>query len=63
METATGRSTITRVTLDHVEVAGRKIGNVDAAIAKRGLKVSLLGQDVLSRMGSVRLSGDVVTID
>ncbi len=63
METAAGPSTIDRVTLDRVRVAGRTIDGVDAAVVHHGLKVSLLGQNLLSRLGPVTISGDSVALD
>ena len=63
METAGGAAQIDRVTLSHIDVAGRRLSNVDAAVASRGLKVSLLGQNLLSRLGPLTLAGDTIVID
>ena len=63
METAGGAAQIDRVMLSHIDVAGRRVGNVDAAVANRGLKVSLLGQNLLSRLGPLTLAGDTIVID
>lgn len=62
METAAGPSAIDRVTLDHVAIAGHHVTQVDAAIVRRGLKVSLLGQDLLSRLGPVTISGNALEL-
>lgn len=58
METAGGRSSIRRVTLDHIKVAGYSVDDVDAAIVPTGLKTSLLGQNLLSQLGPITLSAN-----
>ena len=63
METAAGPSAIDRITLDHVAIAGHKVADVDAAVVRRGLKVSLLGQDLLSRLGPVTISGNALELN
>lgn len=63
METAAGPSAIDRITLDHVAIAGHRITDVDAAVVRRGLKVSLLGQDLLSQLGPVTISGNALELN
>lgn len=63
METAAGPSAIDRITLDHVAIAGHTVVDVDAAVVRRGLKVSLLGQDLLSRLGPVTISGNALELN
>lgn len=63
METAAGSATIDRVTLDHVAIGGHQVEAVDAAVVRHGLKVSLLGQDLLSRLGPVTMSGDALELN
>lgn len=46
-----------------VVVGGREVSGVRAAVAKRGLAVSLLGQNMLSRLGRLRIDGDRLQID
>jgi aspartyl protease family protein len=58
METAAGSSEVRSLVLGSVEVAGRGVDHVEAAIIERGLGVSLLGQNLLSRLGPITLSGD-----
>jgi aspartyl protease family protein len=41
-----------------ISVGGRQIRDVRAAVARHGLSVSLLGQNLLSRLGKVRIDGD-----
>ena len=57
-DTATGKSAMARVTLGSVEVGATASLAVDAAIAREGLAVSLLGQNWLSRLSSVTIEGD-----
>jgi aspartyl protease family protein len=45
------------VTLDRVVIAGRVVTNARAAVLE-GLHVSLLGQSVLSQLGTLQMSGD-----
>ncbi|WP_242139355.1 TIGR02281 family clan AA aspartic protease [Sphingomonas sp. TREG-RG-20F-R18-01] len=63
METAAGPSAIDRVTLDQVALAGHTVAGVDAAVVRRGLRVSLLGQDLLSRLGPVTISGNALELN
>lgn len=62
IETAAGLSRVDRVTLNRVSVAGRDLRDVDAAVSQHGLKVSLLGQNLLSRLGSVTISGNSILL-
>ncbi|WP_395392004.1 TIGR02281 family clan AA aspartic protease [Novosphingobium sp. BL-8A] len=50
------------VTLSKIELGGLEARDVQAAIVPEGLDVSLLGQSFLSRMGSVRIEGDRMSI-
>ena len=49
------------VTLDSVEIGGKQVRGVRAAVVE-GLDVSLLGQTYLGRIGSVQMSGDTMTL-
>lgn len=49
------------VMLDKVEVGGKEVRSVPAVVVE-GLEVSLLGQTYLSRIGSVQMSGDTMTL-
>jgi len=62
IETAGGRSSMDRVSLGRVSVAGREVANIDAAVMQDGLKVSLLGQNLLSKLGPITMSGDEITL-
>ncbi|WP_136162998.1 retropepsin-like aspartic protease family protein [Sphingomonas flavalba] len=50
------------VVLDRIAVAGGEARQVRAAIIGEGLDVSLLGQSFLSRVGSVAIDGDRMTL-
>jgi aspartyl protease family protein len=63
VETASGASAMRAVNLERVDLAGQSIHNVDGAIVDANLKVSLLGQSVLSRLRSVRFAGDKLELN
>jgi len=56
--TAGGNARMAWTRLDHVELAGREVHGLQAAIVQQGLDVSLLGQNMLSKLGSVTIEGD-----
>ena len=58
MQTAAGNAAMAWTDLDAVQVAGREVRGVKAAVMRDGLAVSLLGQNMLTRLGSVRIEGD-----
>jgi aspartyl protease family protein len=49
------------VTLDEVDVDGKKVDHVSGAILE-GSQLSLLGQSYLSRMGEVQMRGDYMVL-
>jgi len=49
------------IMLDSVEVDGKRVENVPAAVLE-GSNLSLLGQAYLSRMGQVQMSGDYMVL-
>lgn len=49
------------VQLDFVEIDGKRVTNVKAAILE-GSRLSLLGQSYLSRMGEVQMRGDYMVL-
>ncbi|HTK57563.1 MAG TPA: TIGR02281 family clan AA aspartic protease [Sphingomicrobium sp.] len=49
------------IMLDSVEVDGKRVENVPAAVLE-GANLSLLGQAYLSRMGQVQMSGDYMVL-
>lgn len=61
IETAGGQSQMDRVSLDAIDVAGHHIEGVEAAVMPDGLQVSLLGQDLLSKLGQISIAGDELT--
>ncbi len=50
------------VIIDQLQVGDLIVDNVQAAIIPRGLDVSLLGQSFLSKVGTVNIAGDVMTL-
>lgn len=61
LQTASGQGYAAPVTIDELVVGGVTLTNVDAVVAQ-DLGVNLLGQSVLSRLGSVSLRGDRMVI-
>jgi aspartyl protease family protein len=62
MTTAAGATPMRWTRLAKIEVAGRRVEDLPAAVVDRGLPVSLLGQDLLSRLDSVRIEGDRLSL-
>jgi len=62
MRTADGSSAMAWVRLEHVSVAGRDVAGIDAAVSEGDLPVSLLGHNLLSKLGAVTLDGDELRI-
>lgn len=58
VETVGGSTPMAMTTLETMRVAGRDVKAVQAAVVQGGLGVSLLGQNALSQLGSVTISGD-----
>lgn len=63
MNTVGGPSAMKWAEIERLEMAGKKLEGVAAAVVDQGLPVSLLGQNALSLLGTVTLKGDVLTID
>jgi len=61
MQTAsgTGRGVVT--TIDRLDVGGKELRDVPVAVID-GLKMNLLGQSALRRLGRVSMAGDLMTI-
>ncbi len=55
--TAGGTASMRRVKVREIKIAGSAVTGVDAAVVGGDLKVSLLGQNVLSRLNSVTITG------
>lgn len=58
MTTAGGKAPMAWARLNHVILAGREMRDLKAAVVANGLPVSLLGQNMLSRLASVTIEGD-----
>lgn len=57
-ETANGRTAMARVTLNEVIVGDKRTQAIDAAVVQGNLPVSLLGQNWLTQLNSITISGD-----
>jgi aspartyl protease family protein len=62
MRTAGGSSDMRWATIEHLEMAGKKLERISAAVVDGALPVSLMGQNALEQLGTVTLRGDTLTI-
>lgn len=63
MNTVSGPSAMRWAEIERLEMAGKRIEGLAAAVVEAGPPVSLLGQNALSLLGTVTLRGDMLTID
>jgi len=63
MRTAGGASAMRWARIERLEMAGKRIEQLHAAVVETGLPVSLMGQNALEQLGTVTLRGDTLTID
>ncbi len=61
-DTAAGATPMARVVLANLEIGQNVAAGVPAMVASGPLRTSLLGQNVLSRLGSVTIEGDRMTL-
>lgn len=62
LNTAAGSTSSAMTRIDHITVAGRDLHDVDATIPSAGLNVSLLGQNVLTELGEMRIGRSTLTV-
>ncbi len=62
LRTANGASAMAWTTLRNIDVAGRRVAKIDAAVPESGLPVSLLGQNLLRELGIVTIEGDSLRV-
>ena len=62
LQTAGGRAVMTWWRIPAIEVAGQRLGSVDVAVVDAGMNRSLLGQDMLARLGDIVIADDRLTI-
>jgi aspartyl protease family protein len=62
LETVNGTARIGAARVDRVELGGHDLVDLSVGIANQGLPVSLLGQDALSRLGTITIRDDELTI-
>jgi aspartyl protease family protein len=63
MATAGGSRPMAWTKLGHVQVAGQDVRGVTAAVVSGGPGVSLLGQNLLSKLGGLHIEGDRLAFD
>jgi aspartyl protease family protein len=62
MRTAGGSSDMRWATIERLEMAGKQLEQISAAVVDGALPVSLMGQNALEQLGTVTLRGDTLTI-
>ncbi|MBT2185358.1 retropepsin-like aspartic protease family protein [Sphingobium nicotianae] len=62
MRTVGGNSDMRWAKIDRLDMAGKRIEKINAAVVDGGLPVSLMGQNALELLGTVTLRGDTMTI-
>lgn len=63
MATAGGNRPMAWTKIGHIQVAGRDVRGVTAAVVRGGPGVSLLGQNLLSKLGGIHIDGDRLEFD
>ena len=58
VRTANGASSMAWAMLQDIDIAGHRLSRIDAAVPQNGLPVSLLGQNLLRKLGVVTIDGD-----
>ena len=58
MRTASGSAHMQWARMDRVRLAGRELSDLDAAVMTDGPAVSLLGQNLLTKLGTVTIDGN-----
>lgn len=58
VRTANGASAMAWTRLQNIDIAGHQLSQIDAAVPQDGLPVSLLGQNLLRKLGVVTIDGD-----
>lgn len=62
VRTANGASAMAWTTLQDINIAGRQLSRIDAAVPQNGLPVSLLGQNLLRKLGVLTIDGDYLRV-
>lgn len=63
LATAGGPVDVDWVVIPRIEIDSRVLRNVKAAVPRRDIGISLLGQNALVQFGSVHINGDHLTLD
>jgi aspartyl protease family protein len=62
MRTVGGASDMRWARIERLDMAGKRIEQINAAVVDGGLPVSLMGQNALEQLGTMTLRGDTLTI-
>jgi aspartyl protease family protein len=63
VETAAGPMATDWTRVDGIELGGRHLGSFDAILPAGHVRTSLLGQDIISRLDSLAISGDRMVLN
>jgi len=63
LQTAAGQRSARWAHFDNATVAGQPLGEVDAIVIADSMQTSLLGQNVLTRLGKLTIDGDSLMIN
>jgi aspartyl protease family protein len=63
LQTASGSAAMRWSKVNSLRVAGKSLSAIDAAVVGQGLNTSLLGQNALTQLGNVTISGDTLKIN
>ena len=63
IRTASGGAAMRWARIERLEMAGKRMEQLHAAVVEAGLPVSLMGQNALEQLGTVTLRGDTMTIE
>ena len=62
LATAGGRTSMTWMRLPSLDIAGRHLAAIDVAVVENGIGRSLLGQDILTQLGTIVIADDRLEI-
>lgn len=63
VQTAAGKTPVDMVTLDTLEIAGRTLKDVEAAVVEHGVGAPLLGQSALAHLDLLAIRGDQMILN
>lgn len=58
VDTVAGKARVARTSIEELEIAGRRVDGLEAAVVENGVGVSLLGHNALARFDALSIEGD-----